>query len=109
MTKSTFIAAAFLLVLASLLTHCIARGFLEESMHRRAARIRQVAGSHTTYVADPLATQAAHTYKLLTTIGIVFTAMSVVCMVTARIRREPGWYLLLLLLLTISITDPTLL
>jgi uncharacterized membrane protein YhaH (DUF805 family) len=102
MNKRAFYWGALWLVIAALIMHGVARRFLEESMHRKAARISEASKQHTPYVADPLATQVGHAYNALTTIGIVFTGLSVVCMVTASIRREPGWYLILLLLIAFA-------
>jgi len=95
MNKRAFFFGALLLVIAALITHAIARSFLEQYMHRKAARISEASAQHAPYVADPLATQASHTYKVLTAIGIALTGLSVVSMVTAMIRHERGWYLIL--------------
>lgn len=95
MNKRAFFFGALLLAITALITHGVARGFLQESMHRKAARISEASAQHTPYVADPVATQAGHAYNVLTTMGIVLTALSVVSMATALIRRERGWYLIL--------------
>lgn len=78
-------------------------------MHRKAARITQAVKEHATYVADPLAVRATQAWNLLTAIGVVLTVLSVIGMATAAIRREPGWYLILLLLLVFDIGMPMLL
>lgn len=103
MNKRAFFWGAFWLVIAALITHAIARSFLEEYMHRKAARLSEASAQHRPYVADPLATQASHAYGVLTTTGIVLTVLSAVCMVTALVRREPGWYLVLVMLQVFAI------
>src|SRR5215469_9248998 len=107
--QHAFFSGAILLVIAALFTHSVARGFLEEAIHRRAARVTEVSKQHTAYVPDPLATQASHKWNVLTGIGIALTALSVICMVTALARHEPGWYLILLLLLFSACVLPMLL
>ena len=98
-----------MLAIAAFITHCVARSFLEEAMHRKAVRISQAAKQQTPYIADPLATQASHMWNVLTATGVVLTVLSVICMATAVIRHEPGWYLILLLLLVFDIGIPMLL
>lgn len=95
MNTRAFFLCALLLVIAALITHAFARGFLEEYMHRKAVRITQASAQHTAYVADPLETHAGHAYSVLTTIGVALTGLSVVSMATALVRRERGWYLIL--------------
>lgn len=109
MNKRAFFLVAFGLAIAAFITHCVARGFLEEAMHRKAARISQAVKEHSTYVADPLAAQASHMWNLLTGTGVTLTVLSVICMATAAIRHETGWYLILLLLLVFDIGMPMLL
>jgi hypothetical protein len=109
MSKRAFFRGAVLLAIAALITHCVARGFLEEAMHREAARISQAVKEQAPYVADPLAVQASHAWNVLTVSGVVLTVLSVACMATAAIRQEPGWHLILLLLLAFDIGLPMLL
>lgn len=109
MNKRAFFLAALGLAIAAFVAHCVARGFLDEAMHRKAARISQAVNEHAAYVADPLAVQASHTWNVLTATGVVLTVLSVICMATAAIRHEPGWYLILLLLLVFDIGIPMLL
>jgi hypothetical protein len=109
MNKRAFFLGALGLAIAAFITHCVARGFLEEAMHRKAARISQAAKQQTPYMADPLATQASHVWNVLTAIGVMLTVVSVICMATAVIRHEPGSYLILLLLLFFDIGMPMLL
>jgi hypothetical protein len=109
MNKGAFFFAALLLVIAALAAHAVARSFLEVYMHRKAARISEASKQHTPYVDDPLAAQAGYAYNVVTATGIVLTVLSVVCMAIASIRREPGWYLILLLLLVFAIGAPMLL
>ena len=109
MNKRAFFWGALWLVIAALMTHAVARSFLEEYMHRKAARLSEMSAHHTPYVADPLATQAGRAYDVLTIIGIVLTVLSAVCMVTALVRREPGWYLILAMLQLFAIVAAMLL
>lgn len=109
MNKRTFFLAALLLAIAALITHSIARGFLEESMHRNAEKARQAAKQQTPYTRDPVAVSFSHTYNVLTVIGIVLTGLSVVSMVTAMVRRERGWYLILAMLQVFAIVAAMLL
>jgi multisubunit Na+/H+ antiporter MnhG subunit len=109
MNKRAFFLGALMLAIATFITHCVARGFLEEAIHRKATRISEAAKQQTPYVADPLAVQASHAWNVLTLTGVVLTVLSVVCMATAAIRRERGWYLILLLLLVFDIGLPMLL
>jgi hypothetical protein len=109
MNKRAFFVGALVLAIAALITHCVARGFLEEATHRKAARISLTVKQHMPYVADPLAVQASHAWSFLTVTGVVLTVLSVIWMAAAAIRREPGWYLLLLLLLVLNIGMPMLL
>ena len=109
MNKRAFFWGALWLVIAALITHAVGRSFLHEAMHRKASRISQAAKQQAPYVADPLAVQASHKWNVLTTTGILLTALSMVCMATALMRREPGWYLILLLLMVFAIGAPMLL
>ena len=109
MNKRAFFLGALGLAIAAFITHCVARGFLEEAMHRKAASISQAVKQHAPYGADPLAVQASHMWMVLSGIGVVLTVLSVICMTTAAIRHEPGWYLILLLLLVFDIGMPMLL
>lgn len=109
MNKRAFFLAALVLAISAFITHCVARGFLEEAMHRKAARISQAVKQQAPYTADPLAIQASHTWNVLTITGVTLTVLSVVCMAVAAVRREPGWYLILLLLLVFDIGMPMLL
>jgi hypothetical protein len=109
MNKRAFFLGAVVLAVTAFITHCVARGFLEEAMHRKAARISQAVKQQTPYVADPLATQASQVWNVLTATGVALTVLSVICMATAVIRHEPGWYLILLLLLIFDIGIPMLL
>jgi hypothetical protein len=109
MNKRAFFLGALGLAIAAFITHCVARSFLEVAMHRKAASISQAVKQHTPYVADPLAVQASHMWNVLTVIGVVLTVLSVMCMATAAIRHEPGWYLILLLVLVFDIGIPMIL
>ena len=109
MNKRAFFFGALALVIAAFVTHAIARGFLEEYVHRKAARISEASAQHTPNVVDPLATRAGHAYDVLTVIGVVLTVLSIVCMVTALVRREPGWYLILAMLQVFAIVAAMLL
>lgn len=109
MNKPAFFLCALVLAISALVIHFKARGFLAEASHRKAARISESSQQHKPYVADPLASQASHDRKTLTTIGIVLTALSIVCMLMASLRREPGWYLFLLMLVIFAIMTPMLL
>jgi len=109
MNERPFYLLAFLLALIALITHSVARGFLEDSMHRHVVRIEQAQKQQIAYTPDPLALQSSRTYNTLTIAGVVFTALSLVCMVTAFLRREHGWYLILILLLFADLAAPMLL
>lgn len=109
MNKPAFFLGAFGLAIGALITHSVARGFLDEATHRKAERIRDAVMQHAPYVADPLAVQASHMWNVLTGTGVVLTVLSVICMATAAVRHERGWYLLLLMLLSFDIGLPMLL
>jgi len=109
MNNGPFFLGAMVLAITAFITHCVARGFLEEGVRRKAARMSEAAKQRSTYVADPIAVQASHAWNVLTVTGVVLTVLSVVCMVTAALRREPGWYLTLLLVLVFDILMPMLL
>jgi hypothetical protein len=109
MNKRAFFFGALGLAIAAFITHSVARGFLEEAMHRKAAGISQAVNQHTHYVADPVTVQASHMWNILTATGVVLTVLSVICMAAAAMRHEPGWYLILLLLLMLDIGMPMLL
>jgi hypothetical protein len=109
MNKRAFFLGALLLAIAALITHSIARGFLEESMHRNAESARQSVKQEKPYRRDPVAVQLSHTYSMLTVIGVVLTGLSVVSMVTAMARHEPGWYLILAMLQVFAIAAAMLL
>jgi hypothetical protein len=109
MNKRVFFLSAFALAIAAFIAHFIARSFLDEAMHRKAARISEAVKQRTPYVADPLAVKASHAWSVLTVTGVVLTSLSMVCMATAAIRRERGCYLILLLLLVFDIGMPMLL
>ena len=109
MKKRTFFVAAALLAFIALITHSVARGFLEDAMHRKAAGIAAAQSQRTVYRPDTQALQSSRAYHALTIVGVVLTALSMVCMVAALMRREPGWYLILILLLLFDIAVPMLL
>ena len=109
MNKRAFFLGALGLAIAAFITHCVARGFLKEAMYRKAASISQAVKQHTPYVADPLAVRTSQRWNVLTGTGVVLTVLSVIFMATAAIRHEPGWYLILLLLLVFDIVMPMLL
>lgn len=109
MNKRAFFLAAFLLALIALFTHSAARGFLMDAMHRKAARLDQAAKQQTAYTPDPQALQSSRSYNILTVVGVVLTALSLMCMVTALVRHEKGWYLILILLLFFNIMAPMIL
>jgi hypothetical protein len=95
--------------IAALFAHCVARGFLEEAMHRKAASISQAVKEHASYVADSRAARASDMWNVLTATGIALTVLSVISMVTAAMRGERAWYFILLLLLVFDIGLPALL
>jgi predicted lipid-binding transport protein (Tim44 family) len=109
MNKRAFFMGAVLLALIALITHIAARSFLEDAMHRHAARIAQALKQQTAYTPDSQALQSSRRYNILTTVGVVLTALSAVCMVTARVRHEKGWYLILILILFFDVVAPMLL
>jgi len=109
MNKRAFFLRAVLLALIAFTTHCVARGFLENYMHRQAARIEQAQKQQAAYTPDSKALQSSRSYNILTTVGVVLTASSLVCMVTALVRHEKGWYLILILLLFFDLVMPMLL
>jgi len=98
MKKSTFYLWAVILALMAFVTHCVARSYLEDSMHRKAARFAQIQIQHIAYTPDPQALQSIGKYKVLTCIGAALTVLAVVCMVTSMFRHERGWYLILILI-----------
>jgi hypothetical protein len=108
------------LALVAFGTHAAARNFLMDAMHRKAGNIEQAVHQKAegneqaqnqaiTYKPDSQTLASTRNSNVLTTVGIVLTALSVVCMVTALMRREPGWYLLLILLLVFDLGAPMLL
>ena len=109
MNKRAFFLGAVLLALIALITHSVARGLLEDAMHRKAAGIAQAQKQQTAYTPDAQALQSSRRYNILTAVGVVLTALSVVCMVTAIVRHEKGWYLILILLLFFDVAAPMLL
>ena len=109
MNKRAFYLGALLLAIVALITQSIARSFLEESMHRNAERASQAMKQQVPYARDPVAVQLSHTYDVLTLIGIALTGLSVVCMVTSLVRREPGWNLILAMLQVFAIVAAMLL
>ena len=109
MNKSAFFLAAVILVLAALVTHSVARSFLEDSMHRKAARIAQTQKQQIAYTPDPQALQSSKNYSTLTCIGVALTVLSVLGMFTAMFRHERGWYLILILILFFDVVAPMLL
>jgi hypothetical protein len=109
MNKRKFFVGAALLALIALITQSVARGFLEDAMHRTAAAIAAARSERTVYRPDIRALQSSRVYNTLTIVGVVLTSFSVVCMVTALLRREPGYYLILILLLFFDIAVPMLL
>ncbi len=98
-----------MLALIALITHSVARGFLEDAMHRKAARIEQAQKQQIAYMPDLQAARSSRSYIVLTIVGVVLTVLSVTCMVTALVRHERGWYLILILLLFFDIAAPMLL
>jgi hypothetical protein len=109
MNKRVFFFSAHVFVIAAVVLHCVARSFLDEAMRRKALGINQAMEQHTHYNGDPLAMRASHLWSVLSTIGVVLTALSAVWMVVASIRHEPGSYIILLLLLFFAIGTPMLL
>jgi hypothetical protein len=93
-----FFVGAILLALAAIITHAVARSFLMDAMHREAANMTQAQKLHTAYTPDPQAVQWGRYYNILTIVGVALTALSLLSAVTALIRRERGWYLILILL-----------
>jgi hypothetical protein len=98
-----------MLALIALITHSVARGFLEDAMHREGARIHQIFMQHITQPPDSQELQSSRMYNVLTIVGVVLTVLSVVCAVTASVRREQGWYLILMLVWLGDIVAPMLL
>ena len=90
MNRRAFFLGALGFAFAACIAHCVARGFLEEAMHRKAARISQAAKEHATYIADPLAVQASHMRNLLTGTGVVLTVLSVICIPSVFLLGAPG-------------------
>lgn len=80
-----------------------------DAMHRKAKRLEQIQKQHIAYTPDSQALQSSRSYSVLTAVGVVLTALSLVCMVTALVRREHGWYLILFLLLVFDFVLPMLL
>ena len=109
MNRRAFYLGAILLAIVALITHSIARSFLEDSMHRSAERAREAVKQQVPYTRDPVAVQLSHTYNSLTVVGVVLTGLSVVCMVTALVRREHGWYLILVMLQLFAVVAAMLL
>ena len=109
MNTRAFFLGAVLLAMIALLTHSVARGFLVDATRRKAARLEQAQKQQIAYAPDPQALQSSRNYHLLTTVGVALTALALVCMVVAWMRREPGWYLLLILLLFFDIMAAMLL
>ena len=98
-----------MLAVIALITHSVARGFLDDAMHRKAARIEQAQKQQIAYTPDLQAVQSSRSYSVFTIVGVVLTVLSLVCMVTALVRHERGWYLILILLLFFDIMAPMLL
>ena len=109
MNKRAFFLWAVTLALVALVTHSVARSFLEDYMHRTAARLAQTQKQQIVYTPDPQALQSSRNYNALTCVGVVLTVLSVVCMVTAMLRHERGWYLILILILFFDVVAPMLL
>lgn len=109
MNKNPLFQMAVILALIAMITHSIARGFLKDAMHHKAALMRQALKQQTAYAPDAQAFQSDRSYNVLTIVGVVLTVLSLVCMVTALARREHGWYLILILLLFGDLIAPMLL
>jgi len=80
-----------------------------DGMHRKASRLEQAQKQQTIYTPDSRAVQSSRNYNILTVVGVGLTALSLICMVTALVRGEKGWYLILILLLFFDIVAPMLL
>jgi ABC-type Fe3+ transport system permease subunit len=109
MNRHAFFRGAILLALVAFITHLVARGFLVDAMHRKGERLEWVQKQHIAYTPDPQALRSSRSYNILTTVGVLITALSLVCMGTAMVRRENGWYLILILLLFFDVALPMLL
>jgi len=103
MRKRTFFLGAVLLALIGFVIHITARGFLEEAMHHEVVHQHETLTQHIAYTPDSQALVLSRHYNVLTVAGIVLTALSTVCMLTALARREQGWYLILTLLLVFDV------
>jgi hypothetical protein len=107
--KRIFYFGAVALALAAFITHGVARTYLDDYMHRAAARFAEVQKLHLDYTPDPQAVQSGKIFNALTGAGIALTALSAMLMIIARFRHERGWYLILLLLLFFDVVAVMLL
>jgi hypothetical protein len=108
MNNKFFLIACALAVIA-LFVHSISRGFMEQAMHRKAARIQEASAHQTAYTPDPAVRELDKKADILTYLGVGMTVLSVASMIAAMIRHERGLYLILLLLLMADIITPMLL
>lgn len=109
MNKQTFFLVAVLLAFIGLIAHSVARRSTAEAMQRKTVRMVVARQQHIAYTPDPRSLQLSSRGRVLTSAGLVSTLLSVICMITALVRREPGWYLFLALLLFFDLAAPMLL
>jgi hypothetical protein len=103
LNKSALFPASILLVILALGFHGVAHERIDEGERLKAKSLELAMKQHTRVQADPVAQRLFNSARVLNTTGEIFTVCSLICLVAARIRREPGWYLFAILLLSFDI------
>ena len=104
-----FFIAALLLAIAALLTQGIGRSYMTDLMHRQAVGLEQSFKDHKPYHPDAISLQLRLRWNIFLAVGAAMTLLSVISAVIAKVRAEPGWYLMLIMVMLVSVMIPLLL
>jgi len=109
MKKRIFFPATILLVIIALVLHFTARAQILEGQHLKSKSIEAAMEKQTQVVDDPTAKSLSNNGRIFNNVGLVFALCSLICLVLALLRREPGWYSIPILLLLSDLTVQMLL
>jgi hypothetical protein len=102
MKKRTFFLTSFLFGFVALILNSVGHDQLVQSSFHKAREIaayaqqKSASGQQNIHFAPSAETiRLEKTGEVLTVVGLIFTFSGVAFLVTAAIRHEPGWYLIL--------------
>jgi hypothetical protein len=101
--KHPFYLAAILIGVIALISGCYGQGKIGQASRRQVVAMKNARLQNLEYTGDAEVKRLLHAGDVGQTVGLILSLSCLACMTVARLRREPGFYSIPLMLFFASL------